>query len=135
MWSFPRHPFNKSEAQVNKTEKLGGISEFSKNTKLYMYSSTFVRMRIALEVKYLIILTVWRSIIILDAHPSMFFCLVTDNNWAAVCQNGVSYESCSETMMCYWIHPCEKITLIDIYPCLLNICGDETVDVSTVDDG
>ena len=31
-----------------------------------------------------------------------------------------------------WIHLCEKITLIDIHWCLLNVYWDQTVDMSTV---
>jgi len=63
-----------------------------------------------------------------------FCCCVTDGSRGAVQQNGVWHGSAYEEKVCNLTEflCAEKIALIDILWCLLNISGDQTMDVSTV---
>ena len=63
-----------------------------------------------------------------------FCCCVTDGSRGAVQQNGVWHGSAYEEKVCNLTEflCAEKIALIDILWCLLNISGDQTMDVSMV---
>ena len=59
--------------------------------------------------------------------------LVRDSTGEAVWQNGIWHGSVYEAKVCQWISPRrKKMTSIDIRWCLLNINGDQTMDMSTV---
>ena len=57
---------------------------------------------------------------------------VTGGIRGAACPNGVWHESAYEAKLCHWINPCRKMTHIDNHWHLLQVYGDQTVDVSTV---
>ena len=59
-----------------------------------------------------------------------FCCHATDSSREAVWQKGI--WSASEAKGCDWIPPFGKMAPIDICQCLLNVDGDQPVDVSTV---
>jgi hypothetical protein len=59
-------------------------------------------------------------------------CRATDSSKGAVWQNGIWHVSAYEAEVWHWIPPCrKKIARTDIHECLLNIYGNQTVDVST----
>ena len=62
-----------------------------------------------------------------------FCCHVTSDSRGAVWHNGVWHGSAYGTKVCDWIPQCrKKIVLTDIYWCLLNLYGDQPVDLSTM---
>jgi len=61
-----------------------------------------------------------------------FCCRATNDSKGAVWQNGVRHGSACERKVCNWIPPCGKIAPNDIHPHLLNVYGDQTMDVRTV---
>ena len=61
-----------------------------------------------------------------------FCCRVTDGSKGAVWQNGIWHGSAYKSKVCCWIPPCGKSCNTDIHWCLLNIYGDQTVELSTV---
>ena len=62
-----------------------------------------------------------------------FCCRATDDSRGAVWQNGVWHGSAYEAKVCNWICLCgKKFVPYDIHRRLLKVCGDQTVDVSTV---
>jgi len=75
-----------------------------------------------------------------EAEPShqyrtTFCCSVTGGSRGAVWHHGVWHGSVDGTKVCHWMPPCRKIAPTDIPQWLLNICGVQTVDVSTVRGG
>jgi len=70
-----------------------------------------------------------------EVEPSLQYsvtwcCQVTDGSRGALWQNGVWHESVDEAKVCEFLHA-ENIAFSDIHWCLLNVYGDQTVDVST----
>ena len=66
-------------------------------------------------------------------YPFTFCCHVRDNSKWAVWQNGVWHGSADEAKVCHWnFSMWKKIAPIDIHWHLLNVYGDQTLDVSTV---
>ena len=65
---------------------------------------------------------------------SVTFCYhVTDGGRGAAWQNGIWHGSAYEAKVCHWIPPWGKIIApIDSHWLLLNVYGDQTVDVRTV---
>ena len=66
-------------------------------------------------------------------HPVTRRCHVADGSRGAVWQNGIWCGGAYEAKVCHWIPPSgKKVALIDIHQHLLNVSGDQTVDVSRV---
>ena len=65
-------------------------------------------------------------------YPVTFCCHVTDGSREVVWYNGVWHGSAFEKIVCHWIPSCRKMAPTDMHWCLLNICGDQIEDVSTV---
>ena len=60
-------------------------------------------------------------------------CCVMDGSRGAVWQNGIWRASANEVRGWNWIPPCgKKMAPIGIHWHLLNVCGDQPVDVSTM---
>lgn len=64
--------------------------------------------------------------------PIMFCCCEIDGSRGAVWQKGIWHGTTDETKVYNWIPPCGKIVPTDIHECLLNVHGDQPVDVRTV---
>ena len=65
--------------------------------------------------------------------PVTCCCCSTHGSRGAVWQNGIRHGSVDRAKGCYWIPPCGKtMSPTDIHQCMLNIDGDQTVDVSTM---
>ena len=60
------------------------------------------------------------------------YCHVTDGSRGAVWQIGIWHGNVYEAKVCHWIPPCKKMAPIDIHQQLLDVSGDQAVDVSTV---
>ena len=63
---------------------------------------------------------------------SIMCCPVTDGSRGALWQSGIWHGSTYEAKRCHWIPPCGKNRTTDIHQHLVNVSGDQTVDVSTV---
>jgi len=62
-------------------------------------------------------------------NPITCCCHVTDGSRGAIWQ---WHGSVDEAKVYHWIPPCRKLSPIDTHRCLLNLYGDQTVDVSSV---
>jgi len=65
-------------------------------------------------------------------HSATFCCCVTDGNRGALWQSDVWHTSVDEAKVRHWITRCRKNGAHWHSPTLLNIYGDQTVDLSTV---
>ena len=63
-------------------------------------------------------------------------CCATDGSRGAVWPNGIWHGRAYEAKVCHWIPPCREngspLMFVDDCWCLLNVSGDQTMDVSTV---
>ena len=83
---------------------------------------------------------VYTSSMAVDAEPShqysiTFCCSATGGNRWAVWENDVRCGNVNGTNVWHWISPCElkkKIASTDIHWCLLNVYGNQSMDVITV---
>ena len=74
---------------------------------------------------------------VVEVEPShqyfiIFWFCMTGGSRGAVQQNDVWCGSTDEAKMGNWISPHRKNASTDVRQCLLNVSGDQTVDVSTV---
>ena len=68
-----------------------------------------------------------------EAEPSITCCCcVTDSSRGTVWQNGADMEVCMKQRYGIVLLCEQKMAPSDIHQCLLNVCGDWTVDVSSV---
>ena len=66
-------------------------------------------------------------------HSITCCCHATDGSRGTVWQNGIRCGSADEAKVSDWVPPCgKKMAPVDVHWCLLNICGDQRVDVSTL---
>jgi len=63
-------------------------------------------------------------------YPVTFSCVMIHTRRRAVWKNGIWHGGAYEVKVYYWMG--NKMALSDIHWCLLNVYGDQTVDVSTV---
>ena len=75
--------------------------------------------------------------IVAEVEPSQQYlitccCRVTDGSRGAVLQNGICHGSTHEVKVWHWIPLHGKMASTDIHWHLLNVYGDQSVDVNTV---